>query len=208
MDYASNANKNKEPKARPPKVVERVTTGEVLIQKKGIGKKFKEVFIAADLKSTMRYITYDICIPAFQNLLVDSVSKGIEKLTYGDRRRRGVGVTVGPRTMYQSPIRRTVDNLDRTGLPARPQLTSSVATRQSINTDMVLSTRAEAEMVLEKMHDILEEYPAVSVSDLNSLVGLPSTHVDELWGWTDLNEAGVQQLREGYLLDLPEIESI
>lgn len=69
---------------------------------------------------------------------------------------------------------------------------------------LVLSNKEEAELVLERMNDILIEFGVVSVMDLKELMGLPIDHVDQKWGWLDLPEAHIRQIREGYTLDLPE----
>jgi hypothetical protein len=58
------------------------------------------------------------------------------------------------------------------------------------------------------MTDIIDVYKVASVTDLHDLVGLPSTYVDNKWGWENLSYANVRQIREGYLLDLPPVEPI
>lgn len=58
-------------------------------------------------------------------------------------------------------------------------------------------------MVLERLNDIIDRYEVASVADLHELVGLPTTHVDNKWGWENVRYAEVRQIREGFLLDLP-----
>lgn len=209
MDYAGNSKKDKENKEKPERKLEKVTKGEVLIQKKSLGQKFKDVFVAADIKSVVRYVVYDICIPAAQNMFVDSVSKGVERMTYGERTRRPgtYGLGIGPRTTYNSPVRRGYsmqDNLDRTGLPPRPGIPTPRGGRQDLNGPIVVATKGDAEAVLEAMENVLDQQEVVTVGDLNSLTGVKGSYVDEKWGWTDLRGAEIQQIREGYLLDLPQ----
>ncbi len=63
-DYQGNSKKQKETAVVPPKNVERVIVSEVIVQKRGLGRKFKDLFIAADFKSVVHYVAYDVCIPA------------------------------------------------------------------------------------------------------------------------------------------------
>lgn len=72
----------------------------------------------------------------------------------------------------------------------------------------MLVSRDEAELVIERLSDILENYDVASVADLYDLVGLPTTYIDNKWGWTNLAYANVRQVREGYLIDLPQAEPI
>lgn len=73
---------------------------------------------------------------------------------------------------------------------------------------IILSTRDEAERVLEQLMLIIDKYEVTSIADLRELVGLPTTHVDQKWGWDRLNDVVIRQVREGYLLDLPPADQI
>ena len=202
QDYQSNSNKDKEKKtSKPEKTVEKVVVGEVVVQKKSVGRKFKDIFIEADLKSVLRYVGTDVLLPAARNMIVDSATKGVERMMYGDSRprpRHGPG----PRITYNSPISRSY-----TDPRARPQLPVRGSSRLRRD-DFILSSREEAELVLERMNDILDTYEVASVADLNDLVGMPTSHTDNKWGWVYLGDVQVRQTREGYLLDLPPAEPI
>jgi hypothetical protein len=72
----------------------------------------------------------------------------------------------------------------------------------------VVVSREEAEQVLEKMSDILEQYTAVSLSDVKEMLGLAPVHADTQVGWISLEGIQVRQIREGWLIDLPEPEAL
>jgi hypothetical protein len=60
-DYGSNSNKGKETPidgtaAPKEKVITKVTTGEVVVHKKTVGKKVKEALIGADTKSVAIFV--------------------------------------------------------------------------------------------------------------------------------------------------------
>jgi hypothetical protein len=48
----------------------------------------------------------------------------------------------------------------------------------------------------------------VSLADLFDTVGLPATHVDNKWGWTNLASVEVRQVREGWQISFPPLEEI
>ena len=205
-NYQGNANKDKK-RATPEKHVEKVVKGEVVAKKKPLGRKIKDLFIEADFRSVTAYIIYDVLIPAARNTIVDASTKGIERMMYGESaiRRRNAGP--GPRITYNNPIHR--GGYRDTGSLRPPGLTpgESRSPRHQLS-DFILSSREEAELVLERMNDIIETYEVVSVGDLNELVGFPSTFQDNKWGWNYLGDVQIQQIREGYLINLPSAEPI
>lgn len=97
------------------------------------------------------------------------------------------------------------DNRSPFGAPRRPF--SSYAQRTQ-NARYVVDTLDSGNKVLAEMLKAIDKDGVVSVEDLNELVGMPSTHIDHKWGWKDLSTAGCRQVREGYLLDLPQTEEI
>jgi hypothetical protein len=71
--------------------------------------------------------------------------------------------------------------------------------------EIVISSRQEAEEVLDRMYDLISRYDAATVADLYELTGLEGTHADQKWGWEDLRGSSVGRVRGGgYLLELPE----
>jgi hypothetical protein len=81
-------------------------------------------------------------------------------------------------------------------------------TERADNRDLILSERADAETLVERLIDIIDTYDVASVMDLNEILGLPSTPIDNKWGWTSLGKVEIRQVREGYLVDLPPPEEI
>jgi hypothetical protein len=205
MDYQGNSEKSKKPRPEK-KAIEKVIETEVVVKKKPFGARFRDVIIAADFRSVNQYLLYDVLIPAFRNTVVDVTSKGIQRMMYGESaiRRRDYGAE--PRVTYNNPINR---NYRDPGPPRgnRPYIRDA-RTQQRSRDDIVLTTREEAEIVLERMNDIIDTYDVVSVADLNDLVGLTGSHVDNKWGWVYLGDVQIQQIREGYLLNLPAAEPI
>jgi hypothetical protein len=201
MDFPSNANKEKDqPKKKPEKVVEKIVVGEVIQHKKTLNERFKEVFLGGEFKSSVRYIGAEVLLPALRNMVVDATTKGIERVIYGEAAPRRRQERPGPRVSYNSPF-------DRPVRPQQPPTYAPRGRRQQIS-NIILASRAEAELVVERLGDIINQFDVATVADLHDLVGLPTTYVDNKWGWTSLTYVDIRQVREGYLIDLPEIEPI
>ena len=76
-------------------------------------------------------------------------------------------------------------------------------------TEIILESRAEADLILDQMSFLLEEYGAVTVADLYASAGVSGvTFVDQQFGWESLAKAGVRHIREGFLIDLPPAKKL
>ena len=74
--------------------------------------------------------------------------------------------------------------------------------------DIILESRGEAEEVLDSLCDLIETYQIASVADLYDLVGETPEYTDNKYGWTNLRNADVERVRDGYRLKLPKAKPI
>lgn len=210
MDYQGNAKKERAKIERVEKKTEKnikkVVTGEVIQKPKGVGRKFKDIFLGGDARQAARYVTADVLLPALRNLIVDMVTKGAERLIYGELqyRRRP---TINYSSRYQGV------QYNRPFDPRDPRERSYIVSdrvrqnRHEIN-DVILATKEEADLVVERLIDIIDKYEIVSLADLYDLLGLQTSHIDNKWGWTVLGNVPIRQIRQGYLLELPPLEEL
>lgn len=188
------------------KNVTRVTSGEATRRKKSLRKQCSETFIAGDAKTAVRYVVFDVLLPAARDMMFESVYQGFEKLIFGvgNTRRRGSTTPPAGPTGYVSYNRYAMG-----GTLGSVQRAMSRQARARHNFDeIVLDQRSEAEEVIDRLFDLVSRYDSATVADLYELVGLASSHTDHKWGWTNLQGAGVSRIRGGYLLDLPEPEPL
>jgi len=207
MDYQGNPNKAKEEK--PAKQIEKVVTGEVIQKPKSIGRKFKDIFLGGDLRASARSVTGDVILPAIRDLIVDAVSSGAKRLVYGESMYRRRPTEYRPRVQYSNPInpsyRGMRDPRERPNLPDQPSLVRQQ--RREAN-EIILAQREDAELVVERLIDIIDKYDVASLADLYDLLGWPTTPIDNKWGWTFLKNVEIRQVRDGYLIDLPPLEAV
>lgn len=202
-NYPGNSHKAKtkvvkDEKERPK--VEKVVTGTVVKRKKGLGRKFTETFTGDDAKSVGEYIFFDVVVPAAKAMISDAASQGVERLLFGETVRSRSARTVGGHTSYNrmySPNRE-----DRPSGP--PSRNISQRARATHNFDeVILSSRAEAEEVIDCLTNLIEDYDVASVADLYDLVDITGSFTDSKWGWSSMQGASVTHIRQGYLLNLP-----
>lgn len=184
------------------KDITRVTSGETVRRRKPLRKQFSETFIAGDMRSAMRYVMFDVLLPAAKDMIVDAGSSGIEKLIFGDARKRGATTPQSGPTGYVSYNRIAMGAASRLASPQRV-MSRRARSRHDFD-EIILDSRTEAEEVIDRLFDLVSRYETATVADLYELVGLASTHADHKWGWTDIRGAGVSRVRDGYLLDLPD----
>ncbi len=212
-DYSGNSHKQKEQAAKQEKKIERITSSEVIIQKKGPWRKFKSLIIEADMGSVGNFVWFEILIPTFKNLIVDTVEQGVRRTVYGDRRaayRPPSSALSGQvsRIQYNSPvIRHQPDPASTRSLPMSSQPQAPRSTVRDPR-GYIISSKEDAERVLEMMANIIDTYDVITVGDLHDMLGLESTYVDQKYGWVNMVGAQVRQIREGWVLELPPAEEL
>lgn len=189
--------------ATDDKKVEQIVSNGATRRRRSLRKQFKETFVAGDARTAVRYSMFEVLLPAARDMVVEAMHQGMEKLIFGDSRRRGTAPPPSGPTGHISYNRYGGSRL------AGPQRAISRTARSRHDFDeIILDQRAEAEEVIDRLFNLVSQYESATVADLYELVGLSSTHTDHKWGWTDLMGAGVSRIRGGYLLDLPEPEPL
>ncbi len=212
-DYTGNSNKDKETGASVQKgkpKTEKVIVTDVVIKKKSLGRRFRDLFIEADFKTAGRGVFLDVMVPAAKNMLYDAVTGGAARVIY-NRSVGGQSRQMGSRATY-TPYDTGPQRSGFGGNPMRHAPMTSpdprVHTPRLRQNEFIISNKEEAEQVLESMKDIVDQYEIASVADLNQAVGLPFSPVDTKWGWTNLSGTAITQIREGFLINFPPPEPI
>lgn len=212
QDFPANSQKAKARSETPPPPerpkIERVTTAEAVRRKRGLGRKFKDTFIAGNARDTVDYMIVDVVVPAIKDTMIDAFQGGIERLfngnTHRSRRHSAPSAySTAPRVNYQS-----MSKPPSAEFPAQRMLSRRARNQQDFG-EIIIESRREAEDVLEQMYEILSRFGEVKLSDLYTMTGIASSHVDHKWGWTSLQGAKLARTRDNrFLLDLPEPEDL
>lgn len=181
----------REKQQKPEKNVKKVTTGEVKTRKKSELKKFAGFFVPDDVTNVKSYILTDVIIPGVKNALADVVSI----ILFGEAGRVGSRAKGG--TNYSRMYRgdpRDREHRDYT----RPKAGYDFD-------DIFFETRADGELVLDQLEEIINVYGVASVSDLYDLAGITApSHTAQNYGWDNIKNAKPLRVRDGYVLQLPK----
>lgn len=195
-DYKPNSNKFKEEQKQreSDKKIEKVVTGKVITRKKSKVSRFLGEFISEDARSVKSYVLGEVLIPAIKKAISDIVTDGIDIILYGGSRgnhKRSTADRVSYRNYY--------DTNRRTSMNERQALAAGSYSYD----DIILNTRGEAEDVLARMDELMETYGLVRVADLYDLVGITGNYTDNKYGWTNIRNAEVVRVRDGYMIKMP-----
>lgn len=176
------------------KKVEKVVRGQAKARKKTEMHKIKDAFFATDSTSFKSHFLYDVIIPNAKRIFLDTLSELL-----GEKRTTRSGTNAG-RVSYRSYYE------DRDKDRYRTQARSSV--RYDYD-DIAFTSRGDAEEVLSRMDELLEQYGQVTVADLYDLAGLTGDYTDNKYGWLNLASADVIRVSGGdYIIKLPRAQAL
>lgn len=192
-EYKPNSHKSRDKK------IGKVVTGEVVTRKKSGVRKFADALIAEGVDDIRSYIIREIIAPKAKDMIsstirhiADGISEGVDKLLYGENSRNDNSDSRPYASYYNG---------------ARKARTVTYRDSGFRSDEFEFRSRGDAEMVLRDLKENLSMYHVVSVADFYSLtVGDEyATATDNNYGWTDLRDAKIRQVRGGYILDLPKL---
>ena len=199
-EYKSNSHRSREQQENhepmPEKRTEKVVTGAVKQRKKSELSKVGSIFMPGDVDSVKSYILMDVLVPSIKRAISDIVCNGVNMLLGEPRGKSG---TPGAKIAYRQYYRSEDDRRDY----ARPR-----ARAQYSYDDIIFETRGDAEEVLWRMEELLERFDMVSVADLFDMAGVSCNYTDNKYGWTDLGDARVKPVRDGYVINLPRATTL
>lgn len=186
-------------KARP-KLAPAVKKESIVATKKSLGQKFKEAFISDDSKDVKSYIWGDVIIPTIKNTILDVGEMILFGSTSGrrDRGRRDRD-RVPYSSYYKSDYNGRRRERDRRDDEDRYRENEKVDYR-----NIILRDRRDAEDVVNRLRERIDEYEQATVADLFDLIDVSSNYVDNNWGWADPNDIGIRRVSSGYLIDVAE----
>ena len=201
LDYKPNSNKFKseqksaqQDRENLPKVIK----GTARTVKKSEMRKFADSFIVEDISNVGEYIVKDVFIPTIKKTIFDIITNGIDMLLYGTTGRSNKNSIAGKVSYRNYYDQRNSDRGYSSSSYNKPR------TPHYSYDEIVLDSRGEAEEVLMRMQELIEQYKMASVADLYDLVGVSGDYTDNKYGWINLRNADVIRVRDGYLLKLPK----
>lgn len=204
-DLKPNSHKYREEQAnKEERKIEKVVEGTAIKKKKSLSRRFFNIFFSESIEDVTTYVLYDIIVPAIKENIVDIINSTTSMMFLGETRRKrgGRGQSTGG-----------VTRINYGGYFSGNQSSEKMPSYRNSNIpskvdELVLESRGDAELVLDQMLEIIDQYGKVTVSDYYDLMGVSTTFTDNKYGWRDLRNARIiKSGRDGYLIDLPR-ESI
>lgn len=193
-NYPSNSETNIGERERLAPIVK----GHVTRRKKGWMSKVRESICGDEQYPVSDYIIFDILIPAVKSMMYDTVSGGLKMFLFGENNhRRNDNIRRDGSRSYVSYTNYYNGN-DNIPNPRR-----NVAQDRYNFEEIIFSSRGEAEEVLSRLVETIEEYGMVCVADFYDLCGVASNFTDNKYGWNSLREAHTDRVRDGYVIRLP-----
>ena len=191
-EYPNNSNRNRE-ENKEKKVEKVVTKGAVKTKKQSELKKIAGNIISEEAKSIKDYAIYDVVIPVIKDTITQLIKGSIDMLFYGEvRSSRGSSYYRGNNATRVSYRDYYDDRRDRDRRDRRDRELSI-----SYN-DITFDYREDAEEVLNRMDELVEQYGVVTVADMFELAGVTGNgYTDQNYGWTSTRAASVERTRHG-----------
>lgn len=207
VEFPGNSNRGKKEK----KELQKVITGTVIKQKKSIGKRLSSNLLGDDGESISAYVMKDIIIPSAKNTVFEMFSSlsdmargSIELALFGKRSNSRGRRDTGPYVSYDKYYSRKDTSRSRyETTPARREISKRDRETHTFD-DIVLSSRGDAQEVLNTLVDLTETYGEATVADLYRLVEVTSAYTDTKYGWDNLGSATISRVRGGYLINMPK----
>lgn len=191
-DNSHKSREEKKQQAPEGKRAEKIVRGKVKTKKNDI-RKLTDIFISEDVVNVKSYILMDVLVPSIKKAIYDIVVNSLDMSLFGGRSgsKRSTADRVSYRD-YGASSRRDDRNYGA----------NRTASGYSYD-DIVLETRGEAEAVLSRMDELMDEYQIVRVADLYDLVGITGEYTDNNYGWTNIRNASIERVRDGYKIKMP-----
>ena len=192
-EYQSNSHRTKELAAQEKPAerrTEKVVTGGTKIRKKSTLTKMANAFLPGDVDDVKRYVLRDVLIPTIRRTISDVVD-----MLLGVNTTPRSSSPAGTRVSYRSYYDARNDRRESTALSPR-------STPYSYD-DVVFDRYDDAAEVLLRMRELVSRFDAVSVADLFDMTGHAGNYTDNKYGWTDLSDARIERVSDGYIIRLP-----
>lgn len=193
-EFKPNPPLNERSSEKPEKNVKKVISGVAKTKKKSGLTKLSEVFMEDDVNNVKSYVVNDVILPTIKRGLYDALVGSLDMLLMG-----GTG---------GNKSRSTADKVSYRNYTSYSSKRDSRPAARSVRgydyDEIIIDTRGEAEEVLSRMDELVSTYGIVSVADFYDLCGVTCQYTDNKYGWTNIRNAQVVRVRDGYMIKMPK----
>lgn len=155
------------------------------IKKESFLHSLKREIISDESRTIGDYVLHDVLVPSFKRTIVDIVCMIFGDSRGGARRVSSNAAKVSYSGYYD----------DRNQNYARAQ------TSKFDYDEIMYNTRGDAELVIQRMFELLNDYGRVTVNDLYDLSGITtSNYQTNKYGWTNLGNPEARSVYGGWVI--------
>lgn len=174
---------------------------EIISTRKPITKRLADKFLETDIQEAKEYFLRDILIPGIKDTVLDVISMLLTGEGYSSNRRRGgySNYSSYGRSNYRSYSSSHRRSRDREARYEDTHREEKVSYR-----DIVVRERGDAEEIVDKLHDRIQDRGDATVAELLELVDIPSAYTDNNYGWTRCSQIDIRRVNGGWLIDVDD----
>ena len=204
LDYKPNSYKYREKlegqseeKSEERKPLQKVVTGKVKTQKKSGFHKLADIFVSEEARNVKSYVLLDVLVPAIKDAIEDIITNGIHMILRGETSPTRHNSSISSKASYTPYY-----NVSKNDRFSNSVNQSRAANNYSLD-EITLASKSDAEEVINQLCMVIKDYGVARVADLYESLGITGNFTDNKYGWTNLRNAEIIRVRDGYLLRLP-----
>lgn len=193
---------------RPEKRFDAVTSNVTVEKNTSELSKLKKRFFAQDIKSVASNVLDKVIVPSLQKLLSDTFKQSLDWLIYGTKGSSSPYSNQPYGNVSYSRYYQQQNPENQVPVWARPQQTP-VPGPYAVNS-ILFAERADAEIVLARMQEAVDNYGMVSVADFYDMINQTCSFTDQKWGWVNLNNDIAYVVRNGdqFSINFPPVRAL
>jgi hypothetical protein len=188
--------------------------GVVKREKKSLGARMSSMF-RTEGQSFAEHLVEQVVVPTIKGVVVtivaqagDAVRMMFEQMLYP-----GQAPTPNSRPVYTPGRPVSYNNYSAAnGVPVTttrvPSSGYQPVRRSNVVDNLKVNTRELGDDILARLDRIIDRQGHCTVGDFYEIANEPSTSTDHQWGWRDISGARVNVVRGGFLVCMPEPDSI
>lgn len=190
MPEPTEERKDNKPDIKP------VVTGKVNSRERGIGSKILGLFASRDINELKTYAIDDVIFPGMLKMAHAAVDIAFKRdvRSYSTEKRRNTVTAYDRASQGHSSVTYGGNEI---GLRKKRDFR-----------ELIFEDKGDALEVLSSLVDLTGEYGQASIADLYDLCEVTSEFTDNKYGWTNLQNADIRRVSEGYILVLPKAEQL
>lgn len=184
----------------PKKDIKPVVSGAKKVQRPAT-RRFMDYILAESPKAIAKKVVDEVVVPRVKAGIEQAFNEFLSGMLWNNSMHRPPsGIVSGPVLRGGGVNYNVISSQPNSMAQARQAVGGSSSGNYQ---DLTVPTQQYAETLLANMIELMNQYRVVTVADLYELAGMTTAISDNSYGWTSLDTARINKVRDGYSLELP-----